>query len=204
VLFAKHFASILSSHFTSQLETEEASVNLPVDVVDLNLFHVSPDMIITASRKLKSSYSPGPDGIPAVIFCRCAASLAVPLGYIFNKSFEQKKFPTAWKQSLMFPVFKKGDKRNVKNYRGITSLSAGSKLFEIIVSNVILSCTKNYISFNQHGFMPGRSVTTNLLEFTNTCTEVIENRAQVDAVYTDLKAAFDVIDHRILLASCPV
>lgn len=156
-------------------------------------------MIITASRKLKSSYSPGPDGVPAVIFRRCIASLAVPLSRIFNTSFEQKTFPDMWKQSFMFPVFKKGDKRNVKNYRGITSLSAGSKLFEIIVSSVILNYSKSYISVNQHGFMPGRSVTSNLLDFTSACISQIETKAQVDAVYTDLKAAFDVIDHRILL-----
>src|SRR5450759_4674880 len=99
----------------------------------------------------------------------------------------------------MFPVFKSGDRRNVRNYRGITSLSAASKLFEIIVSKVIFSQSKNYISTDQHGFMPGRSVTTNLLHFTNTCVTAMEGKAQVDVIYTDLKAAFDKIDYKVLL-----
>lgn len=63
----------------------------------------------------------------------------------------------------------------------------------------LLERTKKYISFDQHGFIPGRSVTTNLLQFTSTCITNLERKAQVDVIYTDLKAAFDKIDHVILL-----
>ena len=83
--------------------------------------------------------------------------------------------------------------------QGITNLSAASKLFEIVVSTVVLSQTKSYIDIDQHGFMPNRSVSTNLLDFVSTCTKHMEEKAQIDVVYTDLKAAFDRIDHRILL-----
>ena len=47
--------------------------------------------------------------------------------------------------------------------------------------------------------MPGRSVTTNLLNFTSECITSLGEKAQVDVIYTDLKAAFDNIDHAILL-----
>ena len=99
----------------------------------------------------------------------------------------------------MFPVFKSGDRRNVKNYRGITSLSAASKLFEIIVSTAVTRKMKHYICSDQHGFMAGRSVTTNLLDFTSSCISELERKVQIDVIYTDLKAAFDRINHRILL-----
>ncbi|XP_055622822.1 uncharacterized protein LOC129766324 [Toxorhynchites rutilus septentrionalis] len=114
-------------------------------------------------------------------------------------SLSQGVFPDVWKHSFMFPVFKKGDKCNVANYRGITSLSAASKLFELIVNDAVFFKVKRYISPVQHGFMPGRSVSTNLLEFSSFCINRLEERAQVDAIYTDIKAAFDRIDHRILL-----
>lgn len=95
----------------------------------------------------------------------------------------------------MFPVFKKGDKRCVENYRGITSLCSSSKLLEIIICDYLMFKCRNYISFEQHGFVSGRSVTKNLMEFVTSCFNSVSKGFQVDAVYTDLKAAFDRIDH---------
>lgn len=183
----------------SDTDADSATLDLPPDFINLTTFTVTPAMVIAAAKKLKSSLSPGPDGIPSILFCRCATVLAEPLSTIFTRSLDNGVFPEIWKQSFMFPVFKNGDRRNVMNYRGITNLSAASKLFEIIVSDVILSQSKQYISVDQHGFMPGRSVTTNLLSFTNICVTAMEDKAQVDVIYTDLKAAFDRIDHKILL-----
>lgn len=100
----------------------------------------------------------------------------------------------------MFPVYKKGDKQNVENYRGITSLSACSKVFEIIVNDALFASCKNYISSDQHGFFPKRSVSTNLAPFISLCVRSMDAGTQVDVVYTDLKAAFDRVDHVILLA----
>lgn len=100
----------------------------------------------------------------------------------------------------MFPAFKKGDKRDISNYRGVTSLSAGSKLFEILVSNELFRHAKSYISQDQHGFYPGRSTATNLVQFTSLCLKAMERGIQVDTIYTDLKAAFDRVNHHILLA----
>lgn len=131
---------------------------------------------------------------------KCAGVLCRPLRALFNLSLRCQRFPECWKRSHLFPVFKKGDKRDIANYRGITSLCAGSKLFEILMGEVLFRELKSYISVEQHGFFPGRSTSTNLLEFTSFCISGMDAGAQIDAVYTDLKAAFDRIDHRILLA----
>lgn len=197
--FARHFASVFQSVPSSDIDATLAASNIPQDVIDLDAFTVTPEMVISASKKLKNSFAPGPDGIPAVVLRRCASAIAEPLSFIFNRSFEQGEFPLSWKLSYMFPVYKCGDRRHVQNYRGITSLSAVSKLFEIIVSDQILRATKAHLSNDQHGFIPGRSVATNLLDLTTTCLTSFEESAQVDVIYTDLKAAFDKIDHNVLL-----
>lgn len=199
-LFAKHFASVFEAHETSDSEIESAVRDVPLDLLDLSTFVITEEMVIAASIKLKNSVCPGPDGIPATVYRRCSSALAKPLAAIFNRSLNHGQFPALWKQSFMFPVFKSGDRRDVTNYRGITSLCAASKLFEIILSKAVLNNSKCYISTDQHGFIPGRSVVTNLLEFTSTCLTAMEQNTQVDVVYTDLKAAFDKIDHRILIS----
>jgi hypothetical protein len=52
---------------------------------------------------------------------------------------------------------------------------------------------------NQHGFFPGRSVESNLVEFTDFILRTMGKGTQVDAVYTDFSKAFDKISHRILI-----
>ncbi|XP_062714028.1 uncharacterized protein LOC134290835 [Aedes albopictus] len=191
-----HKTTFAKSNFK---RAERVASRVTPDAVDLDTFEISSDMIVEASKKLKNSFAPGPDGIPAVVFRRCISAVAEPLSFIFRQSFEQGEFPTIWKTSYMFPVHKSGDKKDVKNYRGITSLSTASKLFEIIVSDRLMRASKAYISSDQHGFIPGRSVATNLLDLTTTCLTAMEERMQVDVIYTDLKAAFDKIDHKVLI-----
>ena len=42
--------------------------------------------------------------------------------------------PAQWLKGIMFPIHKKGDKRNPYNYRGITLLSVVSKIYETILT----------------------------------------------------------------------
>ena len=123
--------------FRETQEAEFAAIDVPVGLINLPTFVVAPDMVVLAARKLKCSFAVGPDGLPAVVLCRCITSLSGLLSKIFNRSFESATFPAIWKQSYMCPIFKKGDRRNIINYRDITSLSAFSKLFEIIVSDAL-------------------------------------------------------------------
>lgn len=199
-LFATRFASVFSSETLTADQIHSALEDVPANVSHSSGFVVSDNDIVRAARKLKFSVSPGPDGIPTCILVKCADQLIEPLRHIFNLSLSSGLFPTQWKNSYMFPIFKKGERRDISNYRGITSLCSASKLLEVLVSDHLMSKFRCYISTDQHGFFPGRSVTTNLLNFTSFVTRHMEKRLQVDAVYTDLKAAFDCLNHSIIIA----
>ena len=51
----------------------------------------------------------------------------------------------------------------------------------------------------QHGFIAGRSCTTNLLSTLNNWTRLLDEREPVDAVYHDFAKAFDSVPHERLL-----
>jgi len=63
-------------------------------------------------------------------------------------------FPDSWRERIVIPLHKKGDKNDVNNYRGITLLSCFSKLFTTVLDNrVVTFCNSNTcISDAQFGF----------------------------------------------------
>jgi Notch-like protein len=59
-----------------------------------------------------------------------APYISSPLNYICNKSIRSGTFPAPLKYSIVKPLFKKGDKENMTNYRPISILTLFSKVFE--------------------------------------------------------------------------
>jgi len=97
------------------------------------------------------------------------------------------------------PIFKKGDKTKVQNYRPISLLSYPAKLFETLVHKQIYHHVEKYLSNTQHGFCEGRSTTTNLCSLWDFVTESIDEGFQVDVIYTDFSKAFDSVNHDFLI-----
>lgn len=199
-VFATRFADTFSPDDIDNVKMGAALRNIPTDPLIPNRPSVDVSTILKAIDRLKPSFSPGPDGIPPTVVKRCAVSLAPILVAIFRESLRIGEYPASWKTSWLVPVYKKGDKSNAANYRGITSLCAFAKAFELVVYEPLRAAASNYLSNAQHGFVPKRSTTTNLIEFVSFCHKIIDSGQQVDAVYTDIKAAFDSVPQSLLLA----
>ncbi|XP_038116978.1 uncharacterized protein LOC119769148 [Culex quinquefasciatus] len=131
---------------------------------------------------------------------KCCDALGEPLAQLFNTSLATGVFPCCWKKSFVFPVHKKGPKRDVRNYRRIAALCAVSKLFEVIVLDFIKFNCCDYVALEQHGFMAKRSTNSNLVSYSSFILRTMQQRKQIDAIYTDLSAASDKLNHRIAVA----
>lgn len=68
-----------------------------------------------------------------------------------------------------------------------------------LVYDKLYFLVKEYISPYQHGFIKGRSTSTNLTLFSNFVLKQLEYGNQCDAVFTDFAKAFDRVNHSILL-----
>ena len=122
------------------------------------------------------------------------------LEYIFNLCISQGYFPSELKIGCLTPIFKKGDKLNVENYRPICSLSPISKIFErIIYDKMIVFIDKNKIlSDTQFGFRKKMSTETALMKFMDYVHSGLAAKHFVGTVFMDLSKAFDVMNHDIL------
>ena len=74
-------------------------------------------------------------------------------------------YPDMWKIANVTPIFKKGDKQLIKNYRPISLLTICGKILEKIIFNNLYAYLhrNNLIAKNQSGFRPGDSTTNQLL-----------------------------------------
>jgi hypothetical protein len=97
------------------------------------------------------------------------------------------------------PVFKNGDKKDKRNYRPVSIISSIPKLFETLIYNNLYGQVAPFLLGSQHGFLPKKSTTTNLLTVSLYIAEYLDERKQVDVIYTDMAKAFDRVDHDILL-----
>ena len=196
-LFAAYFGSVYASPSvrSTALDLQHTSFN-NVNLKDLT---ISIGDIFSKLNCLDSSKGPGADGIPPLFFKQCSFILSRPLWNIFNTSLASGVFPLRWKSSLVTPVFKTGDRSDVRNYRPISKLSVLPKVFEEIVTDMLSSLLTSSLCVEQHGFVPKRSTATNLAVYHSFVSRALDEGLQVDTVYTDFQKAFDTVDHTVLL-----
>ena len=97
------------------------------------------------------------------------------------------------------PVFKKGEKKSVRNYRPISLTCICSKIMERIVQEEILNRTSHLIDRRQYGFLESKSCTTNLISVVEDVAFSLHNRIGTDIIYFDFAKAFDTVNHDLLL-----
>jgi hypothetical protein len=84
-------------------------------------------------KSLKSKNSCGYDDISVKILKVSLPFITAPLNYICNRSILSVSFPSCLKYSVVKPLFKKGDKKDIKNYKPISLLTSFSKIFEKVI-----------------------------------------------------------------------
>ena len=133
-------------------------------------------------------------------FLKDAIPVVVPtLAAIFNWSFEEGIFLDNFKIVLICPIYKgKNSKFDLHSYRPISVLSVMARLFEKLVHDQLLKHPERFLYAHQSGFRPKHSTETSLLNTTKPCLNIDRDHYNL-AVFTDLRKAFDTVDHDILL-----
>ena len=157
------------------------------------------DEIIALIRNINPNKATGSDGISGQMLLLCDDSVILPLKIIFSNILLTSIYPDTWKLANVTPIFKKGDKQLIKNYRPISLLPICGKIIEKIIFNKLYSYlnANNLITKNQSGFRPGDSTTNQLLYLVNEIHQAFENpkSLEVRAVFLDISKAFDKVWH---------
>ena len=118
-----------------------------------------------------------------------------------NLSIKSGKFPSIFKTARVCPIFKSGDACNPDNYRPIAVLPCLSKIIERHIANslYIFLNSNDLLNTTQSGFRPKHSCTTALTKLVDEWLANIDNGEINGVIFLDLKKAFDLVNHIILL-----
>jgi hypothetical protein len=161
--------------------------------------HVFMDIIGSSARK-----SCDLDPIPGYLLNNCLIELAPVLTNIVNLSLLSAEIPDQLKLAVLKPLLKKPslDHREFKNFRPISNLQFVSKSIERVAARQLI----DYLDTNQlhepfqSAYKRHHSSETALIRVHNDIMMAIDNNQSVILLLLDISAAFDTIDHALLLS----
>ena len=110
-----------------------------------------------AINKLKSHKSPGIDEIPAKLIKAGGGTICLEIHKLVTSIWKKEKLPEEWKESIIVPIHKKGDKRDCNNYRGISLFPTTYKILSNILLSRLVPYAKEIIGDHKCGFRRSRS-----------------------------------------------
>ena len=143
------------------------------------------------------------DPIPTALLKRCMPAILPFMTYLVNLSLESGQFPTALKTALVRPLLKKPnlDKNEMKNFRPVSNISFASKIIEKAVTKHLDNYMTSHSLHEKHqsAYRRNHGTETALVKLHDDILRSLDKREGVILVMLDLSAAFDTIDHDILV-----
>ena len=202
----------ISTSFKNHFETcaMELANNLPngqpnyenIEDGETWLFdNTSSTEIVKIIRTLEPKNSCGHDLLSNRMLKKEISWFAKVLPQLINDSMKEGIFPKLLKQATIIPIFKKGEKDNMNNYRPIALLPVMSKIFEKVINKRITKVLdeRGYIDENQYGFRKKHSTEDAILKFVDQIEKELSDKKHVVSVFVDVTKAFDSCDHEIFI-----
>ena len=189
----------ISENLEKQEAPEQSNSIFCANVDNMSIFKVvTIDEVMELAQNLPDKSCPL-DVIPIWLFKKCLPELIHVIHYIVNESLKTSSFKTA----VVRPGLKKPnlDSDVLNNYRPISNLPYVSKLIEKVVHKQIFDHIESQGLFAdfQSGYRKYHSCKTDVLKIQSDLLILMDKRENTVLLLLDLSAAFDTINHSLLL-----
>ena len=169
-----------------------------VDVKDHHQFESFPSVeaweVKLAVKQSKKGKAPGPDNITTELIEAADELIYGKLATLFNECLHQSTVPEQWNEAIIILLHKKGDQRNLSNYRPISLLNNIYKLFTKIITNRISRTLDDNQPREQAGFRKGFSTTDHLHAVNQLIEKCAEYKIPLVVALVDYNKAFDSVE----------
>ena len=199
--FAEYFLNKIDK-IRDDLVSSQTYLPTPRDVAQLSSFQTTTEeevINIIRSMPTKSCES---DIIPTKLLKQILNKLSTVITSIVNLSLTEGVFANDWKSAIVRPLLKKdGLELTLKNYRPVSNLPFMSKVVEkCMLRQFTAHCdTNDLLPDYQSAYRKNFSCETALVKLHNDIMWSMENQRITAMIAIDLSAAFDTVDHNILL-----
>lgn len=156
---------------------------------------IEPAEIFRCIKKLKNNKTGGSDGLVGELLKYGGSGMVDLLQILFSVIWREEIVPPQWREGLIVNLFKKGDKEDPGNYRGISLLSVVGKVFCKILNNRLVQHLDEgrVLHEGQAGFRRNRCCTDNVY----TLNEIVQGRLregkETYAFFLDVQKAYDTV-----------
>ncbi|XP_055632884.1 uncharacterized protein LOC129773308 [Toxorhynchites rutilus septentrionalis] len=107
--------------------------------------------------------------------------------------WEEEKLPEEWMEGIVCPIYKKGDRFECGNYRGITLTNAAYKVLSQILTRRLSPIAKGFVGQYQAGFVGARATTDHIFALRQILQKCREYNVTTHHIFIDFKAAYDAV-----------
>ena len=152
---------------------------------------ITAEEISEAIFKMAPGKSPGPDKLPAEFYQQFAPELIPRLTAVVKEGLDNGALHADMRKGEIILLYKKGDAREIRNYRPITLLNVDYKIFSKVVTQRLKAAVQHIVSKAQLGFVPGRLIQegTHLLKLLQAALDETDEEGII--VAADWEKAFD-------------
>ncbi|KAJ4429891.1 hypothetical protein ANN_22095 [Periplaneta americana] len=156
-----YFAQLLNVHRPDRNDRDETEIKTAEPFIP----EPTLSEVEIAIENLKKYKSPGIDQIPAELIQEGGSALYSEIYKLILAILEREIVPEQWKESIIVPIFEKGDKTNCGNFRGISLLLTSYKILSNILLRRLAPYVDEIIGDHQCGVRRNRSTIDQIFVF---------------------------------------
>ena len=174
------------------------SRHLSSDQASLCEGQVTLEEITSAVKKINTNKAPGPDGLSVEVYVKFWDILGPHLVNVFKACSEAGEMCSSMKTSNTRVIFKKGDRKSLKNWRPISLLNVDYKICSKALSVRLSKVLKFIVDPDQTCSVPGQRISSNLHILRDILDYINRTNETGILISLDQEKAFDRVNHTFL------
>jgi len=194
-----------NEHFREQstqpFEFYEFYENESYDCIDEKIEEPTLYEIQEIIRNIKRMKTSGTDNINAELLHVAGPQMTQRIQELILNVWRTERMPNEWNKSIICPIYKKGEKSECSNYRGISLLNTAytRKISATVINNILKTYAEDLLSQEQNGFRRNRSTTDNLFIMRQILEKCYKYDIEMHVLFIDFKQAFDSVDRQKII-----